>query len=104
MKNHLSPADYVTARFLMPEKIGRNYMTALARYSETQIMDSLMGEPFASDEAVNQVHQHGTPIIIHQRLRVIWFMLMERLAQYWLLEFFSQIHDQRLSIIDQMSN
>ncbi len=29
-------------------------------------------------------------------------MLMFRLAQYWLLDFFSRIHDQRLSIIGQM--
>jgi hypothetical protein len=42
MKKHLSPADYVMARFLMPEKIGRNYITAPARYSETQIIDSHM--------------------------------------------------------------
>ncbi len=88
MKKHLSPADYVTMRFLMPEKIGRNYMAAPARYSETQIIDSCTGEPFATDEAVDQVHQHGIPINIHQCLTVNWFMLMKRLTQYWLLSFF----------------
>ncbi len=37
----------------MPEKIGRKYLTAPARYySETQIIDSRIGEPFASDEDV----------------------------------------------------
>ncbi len=71
----------------MPEKIRRNYMTAPARYSGTQIIDSHMGEPFATDEAVGQVHQYGMPITIHQRLRVNLFMLMERLTQYWLLDF-----------------
>jgi hypothetical protein len=41
MKDHKSPADYVMAKMLMPEKIGLKYMTASARYySETQIMDS----------------------------------------------------------------
>ena len=41
MKDHISPADYVMARMLVPEKIGRKYMTAPARYySETQIIGS----------------------------------------------------------------
>ncbi len=41
MKDHISAVDYVMARMLMPEKIGRKYMTAPARYySETQIIDS----------------------------------------------------------------
>ncbi len=30
MKDCMSPADYVLARMLMPEKIGRKYMTAPA--------------------------------------------------------------------------
>jgi hypothetical protein len=89
MKDHLSPADYVTARMLMPEKIGHKYMTASARYySETQIIDSCTGEPFASDEDVDQVDQHGMQITTCRFLRVNWFILMFRLAQYWLLDFF----------------
>ncbi len=91
------------ARMLMPEKIGRKYMTAPARYySETQIIDSCIGEPFASDEDVDQVDQHTMQISTCQFLRVNWFMLMFRLAQYWLLNFFSRICNQRLSIIGQM--
>jgi hypothetical protein len=31
MKDHISPADYVMARMLMPKKIGCKYMTAPAR-------------------------------------------------------------------------
>jgi hypothetical protein len=31
MKDLISPADYVMARILMPEKIGRTYMTAPGR-------------------------------------------------------------------------
>ncbi len=87
----------------MPKKIGCKYMTAPARYySETQIIDSHTGEPFASNEDVDQVDQHGMQLTTCQFLRVNWFILMFRLAQYWLLDFLSRIHDQRLSIIGQM--
>jgi hypothetical protein len=90
MKDHISPADYVMARMLMPEKIGRKYMTAPARYySETQIIDCCTGERFASDEDVDQVDQHGMQITTCQYLRVNRFILMFRLAQYWLLDFFT---------------
>jgi hypothetical protein len=103
MKDHISPADYVMARMLMPDKIGCKHMTAPARYySETQIIDSCIGEPFASDEDVDQVDQHGMQITTCQFLRVNRFILMFRLTQYWLLDFFSHICDQRLSIIGQM--
>ncbi len=95
MKDHISPADYVMARMFMPKKIGCKYMTAPARYySETQIIDSCTGELFASDEDVDQVDQHGMQITTCQFLRVNWFILMFRLAQYWLLDFFSPICDQ----------
>jgi hypothetical protein len=60
MKDQISPADYVITRMLMPKKIGCKYLTAPARYySETQIIDSHTGEPFASDEDVDQVDQHA---------------------------------------------
>jgi hypothetical protein len=89
MKDHISSADYVMARMLMPKKIGCKYMTAPARYySETQILDSYTGEPSASDEDVDQVDQHGMQITTCQFLRVNWFILMFRLAQYWHLDFF----------------
>ncbi len=89
MKDCISPVDYVMARMLMPEKTRCKYMTAPARYySETQIIDSCIGEPFASDEDVDQVDQHAMQISICRFLRVNRFMLMFRLAQYWLLDFF----------------
>jgi hypothetical protein len=91
MKDHISPSpvDYVMVRMLMPKKIGCKYMIAPARYySETQIIDSCTGEPFASDEDVDQVDQHGMQITTCQFLRVNWFILMFRLAQYWLLDVF----------------
>ncbi len=63
MKDHISLADYVMARMLVHEKIGRKYMTAPARYySETQIIHHRTVEPFASDEDVDQVDQHGMQI------------------------------------------
>ncbi len=81
MKDHISPADYVMARMLVPEKIGLKYMTAPARYySETQTIDSRIGEPFASDEDVDQVDQHAKQISTCEFLRITWFMLMFRLA------------------------
>ncbi len=92
MKDRISPADYdyVMVRMLMPEKIGCNYMTAPARYyPETQIIDSPTGEPFASDEDVDQVEEHGMQITTCQFLRVNRCMLMFRLAQYWLLDVFT---------------
>jgi hypothetical protein len=103
MKDHISPVVYVMARVLMPKKIRCKYIIAPARYySETQIIDGHTGEPFASDEDVDQVDQHGMQITTCQFLRVDWFILMFRLAQYWLLNFFSHICDQRLNIIGQM--
>jgi hypothetical protein len=51
---------------------------------------------------VHQVDQHGMQITTCQFLRVNWFILMFRLAQYWLLDFFPHIRDQRLGIIGQM--
>jgi hypothetical protein len=103
MKDHISPAYYVMVRMLMPKKIDRNYMTAPAQYySKTQIIDSCTGEPFASDKDVDQVDQHGMQITTCQFLGVNRFIMIFRLAQYWLLDFHSRIRDQRLSIIGQM--
>jgi hypothetical protein len=63
MKDRICPVDYVMARMYMPEKIGLKYMIAPARYySETQIIDSCIGKPFASDEDVDQVDQHAMQI------------------------------------------
>ncbi len=42
----------------------------------------------------------GASIFPH--LRVNSFMLMARLAQYWLMDFYSRVLDQRMSIIEKM--
>jgi hypothetical protein len=66
----------------MPKKVKCKYTSAPARYySETQIIDHCTGEPFASDEDVDQVDQHGMQITTCQFLKINWFMLMIRLAQ-----------------------
>ena len=81
MKDHISLADYVMARMLMPENIGCKFMAAPARYyPETQIIDSSTGEPYASDADVDQVDQHGMQITTCQFLRVIWSILIIRLS------------------------
>ncbi len=98
----LSPAEYSITRMLMPEKIRGKCMTALSEDLKLQIIDGRNGKSFASDEDVCQVELHGMSINIRQHLRVNQFMMMERLAQYWLLDLYSQICDQRLITITQM--
>jgi hypothetical protein len=47
---------------------------------------------------VIEEHQvQGGSIFSH--LRVNRFMMMSRLAQYWLMDFYSRVLDQRMSII-----
>jgi hypothetical protein len=104
-KNCLCPSDYAMARMLRPEKIIGQYMTEVARYSyDSQIIDGCTGKPFESDEDINQVEQHCMPILIRQHLKINQFMLVDRLAQYWLLDLHSQICDQIFSIICHMLN
>jgi hypothetical protein len=84
----LTPAEYAITRMLRPEKINGEYMTALSEDYKLQIIDSCTGQPFASDEDVCQMELHGMSIILRQHLRVNWIMMMERLAQYWLLDIY----------------
>ncbi len=41
-------------------------------------------------------------VLICCLLRVNYFMLMAQLAQYWLMDFYSQVLDQRMSIIQKI--
>ncbi len=41
-------------------------------------------------------------VFINRTLRVNRFMLMVRLAQYWLMNFYSRVLDQRMSIVRRM--
>ena len=40
--------------------------------------------------------------VISRELRVNRFMLMARLAQYWLMDFYSRVLDQRMSVVRKM--
>ena len=102
-KSRLGPDEYVMARLLRPEKIGGKYMTATAAHAPYQCIDSRTGEPFThtEDAVVVEAYQiHDT--LIHRSLRVNHFMLLARLAQYWLMDFYSRVLDQRMSIVRKM--
>jgi hypothetical protein len=99
LKSNLSPTDYIMSRMLMPEKIGAEYMIALVKYEGDDIIDSRTGERSVrnSEDTENMEEIHG-----QRYLRTNLFMVMSRLALYWLLDFFSHVRDHRLSIIDQL--
>jgi hypothetical protein len=86
----------------MPERKRQTYLTALSKQAKTVRIDSRTGEPFSSDCDENQVQQHGIDIIMRQLLRVNRHILMDRLSQYWLLDLFSRVRDDRLSVIEQL--
>jgi hypothetical protein len=76
-------------KMLRPEKIHGECMTAQASYTPFQCIDILTGELFASTKdqcqvKVNQVRG----VLICRLLRVNHFMLMARLSQYWLMDFY----------------
>jgi hypothetical protein len=99
-KSRLSPDEYVMAKMLRPEKIYGKYMTAQARYPPFQCIDIRTGELFAPTKDQCQVKANTVPdILSHRLLRVNCFMLMARLAQYWLMDFYLRVLDQRMSII-----
>ncbi len=85
---------------LRPEKIYGEYMTAQASYPPFQYIDICTGELFAPTENQCQVKANRVPdVSIRQFLRGNHFMLMVRLAQYWLMDFCLRVLDQRMSII-----
>ena len=86
---------------MMPERKGETYLTALSKHAKTVRIDSRTGEPFSSDCDDSEVEQHGIDIVMRQLLRVNRHILMDRLSQYWLLDLFSRVHDDRLCIIEQ---
>jgi hypothetical protein len=96
----LSPDEYVMAKMLRPEKIHGEYMTAQASYAPFQCIDSHTGELFAPTKDQCQVEAYKVPdVLICCLLRVNYFMLMAQLAQYWLVDFYLQVLDQRMSTI-----
>jgi hypothetical protein len=102
-KSRLGPDEYVMARLLRPEKIHGKYMTATAAQEPYQCIDSRTGEPFTHTKDTSVVQAYQVPdTLIHRSLRLNRFMLMARLAQYWLMDFYSRVLDQRMSIVRKM--
>jgi uncharacterized protein YacL (UPF0231 family) len=103
-KSRLSPDDYVMSRLLLPEKLYGEYMTAMAAHAPYQCIDSRTGEPFTLNEDADIIEAYQVPDSLTNRsLRVNRFMLMARLAQYWLMDLYSRILDQRLSTIRKIN-
>jgi len=78
-------------------------MTAQARYPPVEYVESHTGQAFAPTEDQSEIEEHqvqGGSIFPH--LRVNRFMMMSRLAQYWLMDFYSRVLDQRMSIIGKI--
>ncbi len=104
-KSCLSSDEYAMARLLRPKKSVSGYMTAHAGYAPLEFIDSCTGEPFAPTELQSQVEEHKLQgVSIWRILRVNRFMLLARVAQYWLMDFYSRVLDQRMSIIGKMRN
>ena len=96
VKRGLSPDEYAMARLLTPEKSVSGYMTAHAGYAPLQYIDSRTGEPFAPTELQCEVEEHKLQgVLIQHILRVNRFMSLARVAQYWLMDFYSRVLDQR---------
>ena len=80
-------------------------MTDLAAEPQFEILDRRTGHPFFPNENVSKIEENqieGSAVC--QILRTNRFMLMSRVAQYWLMDFYSRVCDQRLSIIGNIRN
>ena len=97
----MSPDEYAMSRLMMPEKLGRDFMTAQAPYGPIECIDSRTGEAFAPTEDQSEIEEHQVQgVSTFPRVRVNRFMKMARLAQY----FYSRVLDQRMSIIGKIRN
>ena len=78
-------------------------MTAQAVYPPLQCVDCRTGEPFAPTELQSDIDEHQLQGVLTRRLlRVNRFMLMARVAQHWLMDLYSRVLDQRMSIIGKI--
>ncbi len=88
-KSGMSPDEYAMSRLMMPEKLGRDFMTAQAPYGPVEFIDSRTGEAFAPTEDQSEIEENqvqGASTFPH--VRVNRFTMMARLAQYWLMDFY----------------
>ena len=105
LKDRITAEEYVMWRLLMPEKYGSEYMTAMAVGPPFEILDSQTGYLFLPNQNSSKTEEHQTEgIAVCRTLRTNRFMLMSRVAQYWLMDFYSRVCDQRLLIIGNMRN
>ncbi len=80
-------------------------MTARAPYGPVECIDSRTGEAFAPTEDQSEIEENqvqGASTFPH--VRVNRFTMMARLAQYWFMDFYSQVLDQRMSIVGKIRN
>jgi hypothetical protein len=105
LKDRITAEEYVMWRLLMPEQYGSEYTTAMAVGPPFEILDSRTGYPFLPNRNSSEIEEHQIEgIAVRRTLRTNCFMLMSRVAQYWLMDFYSRVCDQRLSIIGNMRN
>jgi hypothetical protein len=103
-KHRLSPDAYVMSRLLRPKKrLSGKYMTAEADFGPYQYVDSRTGEPFVHNADLVEVNRYKVPgEVIRREMRVNRFILMSRLAQYWLMDFYSRVLDQQMSAVRKL--
>ncbi len=92
IKDSITTEEYVMWRLLMPEKYRSEYMTALAAEPPFVILDRQTGHPFFSNENVSEIEENqieGSAVC--RILSTNRFMLMSRVAQYWLMDFYSHV-------------
>jgi hypothetical protein len=103
-KSRLNPDEYAMSRLLRPEKIDGDYMTARAAHAPYQCIDSRIGEPFTHIDNADVIQTYQVPdTLINCSLCVNRFTLMARLTQFWLMDLYSRILDQRLSAVRNMN-
>jgi hypothetical protein len=70
MKKDLMAEQYLMARLLKPEKLGSNFLTALAQYASAKV-DCRTGEPFAVNEDLAVVNEYQiADVLVQPELRV----------------------------------
>ena len=92
------------ARMLKPERLGSNYLTALAQSGDSVKVDSRTGEPFDPEEDVAIVNEYQVDgVLVRPDLRVNRFQLMPRLSQYYVMDFYSRVLDARIDCVRHLS-
>ena len=99
MKKDFTAEQYLMARLLKPEKLGSDFLTALAQYASAKV-DRHTGEPFADDENLAVVNEYQiVDVLVQPELRVNRFQLLSRIGQYYAMDFYSRVLDARIDCI-----